>query len=209
MGVKEIWQQECKKAFDARDWDKLWQVMYAGALGANFAGRPVASLFLARFLEKGGNLRWDYTDLINLPIEPGNAGRWIKNTPSVKNIVSKLDTEARAKIMSQVNSGIKSGTVKNSYLVVTKGEVDNDCYYAIGKFILNGEYKFTVESDIWGKRYVKMERVYWLQEDYDWTPGAKGGILPHDYPIALITAGKAAVYNYYIKFGEPEYKIPF
>ena len=209
MGVKEIWQAECKSAFDARDWDKLWNVMYAGAVGAIFQGKSVASFMLKNFLLKGGNIRWDYTDVWNSPVFPGLGDRWIKNSPSVKNITSKLDTDARANIMAQFKSGKRNGTFKKNYLVVTKGEIDGDCYYAIGKFILNGEYKFSTEKDFFGKNFLKIERIYWLQEDYDWTPGAKGGILPHDYPIALITHGKAAVFNYYIKFGEPELKIPF
>ncbi len=207
MGLKEVWAAECKKAFDARDWHQLWRVMKAatlpvtGGLPSWFFGKPVASLFLARFLDKSGDIKLDYTFAF-----PGQSS-WLYS-PSMRNGISKLDTDARAKCLTAVKSGKENGIYNNKVDVVQGADADGDCYYAIGKFILKGEYKFSVTNWL-GKREVKIERVYTIKEPYDWTPGATGGILPHDYPIALQNNGLAAVYTYEIIFGEPEYKIPF
>jgi hypothetical protein len=205
MGLKEAWANECKKAFDARDWNKLWKIMYAatlaGATGGPFAVAPNASFFLRRFLEKGGDIKLDYTSAF-----PGQSN-WLYS-PSMRNGIAKLDTDARAKCLTAVKSGKENGIYNNKVDVIQGADADGDCYYAIGKFILKGEYKFSI-IDWFGKRQLKIERVYTIKEPYDWTPGATGGILPHDYPIALQNNGLAAVYTYEIIFGEPEYKIPF
>jgi hypothetical protein len=201
MGAKEIWGQECKKAFDAQDWHKLWKIMYAGAVGAAFVGTPVASFFLRRFLDKGGNIELDYTLAF-----PGQSN-WLFS-PSVKNGIAKLDTDARAKCIAFAKSDTQSGLYENETRVDQGAASDGDCYYAIGKFILKGKYKFSV-GNWFGKRELKIERVYRIEEAYNWERGAKGGILPHDYPIALQDNGLASEYFYKIIFGEPEFKITF
>ena len=207
MGAKEIWAEECRKAFDARDWNKLWWVMKAattpisGGLPSWLGGKPAASLFLARFLDSGGDMKLDYTFAF-----PGQSG-WLYS-PSMKNGISKLDTDARAKCLAKANAGEQNGLYENETRVDQGAATDGDCYYAIGKFILHGKYNFSV-GNWFGKRELKIERVYWIKEAYDWQRGATGGIIPHDYPIALQDNGKAAVYTYEIIFGEPELKITF
>jgi hypothetical protein len=205
MGLKEAWANECKKAYDAKDWNLLWKIMYAatlaGATGGPFAVAPNASFFLRRFLDKGGDLKLDYT------FDPLGQGNWLRS-PSVRNGISALDTDAKHNCLASAHSGTESGIYENSRRVDQGAASDGDCYYAIGKFILNGKFKFSTLS--WfGKRHLKIERIYWIREAYDWTPGATGGILPHDYPIALQNNGLAAVYTYELIFGESEYKIPY
>lgn len=207
MGLKETWAAECKKAYDAKDWDKLWNIMYAGAVGAIFQGKSMASFMLKNYLLKGPDVKFDYTDFWNAPVFPGNGDSWLKSSPTLQNSIRILDSNAKASVLGEVRAGRQSGLVENSISTRTDGNTDGDIYYAIGKFILHGKYKYKIETEWGGKRYVKIERVYWIKEPYDWTPGAKGGILPHDYPIALEKVGKARVFTYEIIFGEPEFKV--
>lgn len=205
---KQLWQDECKKAYDAGDWQGLWNVMYAGAVGAVFQGKSVASYMLKNFLLKGGDVNWDYTDLLNQPIFPGFGDSWLKNAPSIMAVANQLDSAAKTEVLNLVKSGNTSGTVYKDGHVVQKGDVDGDSYYAVGKIHLKGEFKYSIETEwVSNKKYVKIERVYRFDDYYDWQPGAKGGILPHDYPIALSRNGLAKEFWVRVKFGQPEFKI--
>lgn len=199
-----MWQQECKKAYDAKDWDRLWWILKLSTIGSPFMGKKVASFMLDRFLTKGGDIDLDYTFAF-----PGQSD-WISKATSTKAVVNILDNQAKPKIMAMVKSGQTSGFISIRGDVVTDSARDGDLYYALGKFRMDGQYKFNVENEWFGgKKYLKIERVYAFSDVYDWDPSLKGGILPHAYPHALIGAGKAKVFKVTGKFGEPEFKIPF
>lgn len=200
---QRVWQEEAKKAYDAQDWNKLWWILKTGASLAPFAGKPVAAFMLDRYLTKGGDINLDYTFAF-----PGQSN-WISQASSTKNEVARLDTIARQRITQEVNKGETVGKLSIRGDVVTDGARDGDLYYALGKFKLVGEYKFSVETNVFNsKRYLKIERVYIFSDVYDWDPKLKGGILPHAYPYALLAQGKAAVFNVEGKFGEREFYIP-
>jgi hypothetical protein len=198
---QQIWRRLADEAFATQDWDRLWQLLWAGQVGGFFAGMPVASHLLRHFLNNTGEaVYFDYVALwpflTQTPIEGGLDGAWIKDAPSAQAKVAEIERDVLAQIQQEVAQGRTRGTISTrAYGVRTTSQSEPDLYHALGQFSLRAEVAYEVIQNANGQRVIQIRPIYHFADEYDWHPERTGGLLPHRYPWMLEQQGMASSFT--------------
>ncbi len=199
-GKQRVWRDAVTDAYIANDLNLVWWLMDSAATGSFFI-YPNGGILLSNFLNRRGNVNWNY-----IGVWPDPSG-WISDATAVIGVRDPMDEQAKDKARRFFEHGSNSGTFEIKADVVTSNDEDPDLYFAIGKFKMTGEYKYSFRRPMLGRPYVKLERVYRANDRYNWDPPRQCGIIDHIVPWTLAQAGKAADFDVNIRWGEPEFSL--
>ncbi|WP_395795519.1 excalibur calcium-binding domain-containing protein [Aquimonas sp.] len=199
-GPQREWRDLVTGAYVEGDLDRVWWLMLPAAAAGAISIYPNGGILLTNFLTSGGDWTANYVGL-------NVRAAWISQASAVVLRRAEMDVDARYKAIDLFEGGSSSGAFEIASSVVTEGSVDPDLYFALGKFNMTGEYKYSFRRP-WGARaYLKLERVYRATDRYDWDPPRMCGIIDHVVPWSLAQAGKAKDFDVKILWGEPEFKL--
>ncbi len=189
-------RERATEQYLAGDFDGLKGTLRALANGAEHTpllGRRMSGQLLNRFLDGTGDaLRIDHRSGVF-----GGRPRWLTEAPSVKAEIEALDHRAQREIEARIAAGETSGVVSAKTHVATDNG-DGDAYTALGKFRLEGEYRFAVEPG--GRTTVVKD--YLVRDRYDWDPPNQCGLLDHVVPHALEEQGLAKSFDVEIRWAD-------
>lgn len=204
-GLKRAFQDKINGQYRSHDFDGVEQSLKDMANVGFLKGQPVASKLLHNFLDSGGDVDMDHTGFFSRP----NESAWISDAPNTKKVTDEMDKKAEEEIRRRVENGETSGVIRIQSDVETNPKEDGDLYYALGKFMIEGEYRFDVNKGFLGMQdeRITVDRKYTAADRYDWDPPRKCGIVDHVIPYALEREGRADSFNVKVNWDESKMRL--